>query len=114
VDESGVAAKNSKYWGNMVLSRSVPSCGIKEKLLDIFRRWSLRYDCDSDALLIGVEQLGDIVATPVSAVVFLDGGICLPPADTLSQLFSVIRDRRDQPVESSYTANRLKLVITRF
>jgi len=30
------------------------------------------YDCDNDALLIGVEQLGILPATPVSAVVFIN------------------------------------------
>lgn len=71
---------------------------------------SLRYDCDSDALLIGVEQLGDIACHTGERSCFhcLDGEIVLPPADTLSQLFSVICDRRDQPVESSYTCQLFK------
>ncbi len=66
---------------------------------------SLRYDCDSDALLISVEQIGDIACHTGERSCFhqVDGGKEAPPADTLSQVFEVIRDRRDNPVESSYT-----------
>ncbi|MBW4590211.1 bifunctional phosphoribosyl-AMP cyclohydrolase/phosphoribosyl-ATP diphosphatase HisIE [Aetokthonos hydrillicola Thurmond2011] len=67
---------------------------------------SLRYDCDSDALLIGVEQMGDIACHTGERSCFhqVDGNIVSPPADTLSQLFSIIRDRREHPTESSYTS----------
>ncbi len=67
---------------------------------------SIRYDCDSDALLIGVEQLGDIACHTGERSCFhqLDGKIAAPPADTLSQLFQIICDRRDNPTESSYTS----------
>ncbi len=66
---------------------------------------SIRYDCDSDALLIGVEQLGDIACHTGERSCFhqVDGTITAPPADTLSQLFQVICDRRDHPSEDSYT-----------
>jgi phosphoribosyl-ATP pyrophosphohydrolase/phosphoribosyl-AMP cyclohydrolase len=66
---------------------------------------SLRYDCDSDALLIGVEQVGDIACHTGERSCFhqVDRVIAPPPADTLSQLFALIRDRRDNPVDSSYT-----------
>jgi phosphoribosyl-ATP pyrophosphohydrolase/phosphoribosyl-AMP cyclohydrolase len=66
---------------------------------------SLRYDCDSDALLIGVEQAGDIACHTGERSCFhqTSGKIVPPPADTLSQLFAVIRDRRDCPVPDSYT-----------
>jgi phosphoribosyl-AMP cyclohydrolase / phosphoribosyl-ATP pyrophosphohydrolase len=68
---------------------------------------SIRYDCDSDALLIGVEQLGDIACHTGERSCFhqVNGTITAPPADTLSQLFQVICDRRDNPSESSYTCN---------
>ncbi|GAX41877.1 phosphoribosyl-AMP cyclohydrolase [Tolypothrix sp. NIES-4075] len=67
---------------------------------------SIRYDCDSDALLIGVEQLGDVACHTGERSCFhqVDGTITAPPADTLSQLFQVICDRRDNPTESSYTS----------
>ncbi len=66
---------------------------------------SIRYDCDSDALLIGVEQLGDIACHTGERSCFhqIDGQIVAPPGDTLSQLFQVICDRRDHPNENSYT-----------
>ncbi|MEH2123331.1 bifunctional phosphoribosyl-AMP cyclohydrolase/phosphoribosyl-ATP diphosphatase HisIE [Nostoc sp.] len=66
---------------------------------------SIRYDCDSDALLIGVEQLGDIACHTGERSCFhqIEGTIAPPPGDTLSQLFQIICDRRDNPTESSYT-----------
>ena len=66
---------------------------------------SLRYDCDSDALLITVEQVGDIACHTGERSCFhqVDGEKAPPPADTLSDLFAVICDRRDNPVEGSYT-----------
>lgn len=66
---------------------------------------SLRYDCDSDALLIGVEQLGDIACHTGERSCFhqVEEEVIPPPADTLSQLFTVICDRREHPAESSYT-----------
>ncbi|MGJ5633104.1 bifunctional phosphoribosyl-AMP cyclohydrolase/phosphoribosyl-ATP diphosphatase HisIE [Nostoc sp. CALU 1950] len=66
---------------------------------------SIRYDCDSDALLIGVEQLGDVACHTGERSCFhqIEGKIAAPPGDTLSQLFQIICDRRDHPTESSYT-----------
>jgi len=66
---------------------------------------SLRYDCDSDALLIGVEQVGDIACHTGERSCFhqVEGKMIPPPGDTLSQLFDTIRDRRDNPTDDSYT-----------
>ncbi|MFN6460479.1 MAG: bifunctional phosphoribosyl-AMP cyclohydrolase/phosphoribosyl-ATP diphosphatase HisIE [Nostoc sp. DedVER02] len=66
---------------------------------------SIRYDCDSDALLIGVEQLGDVACHTGERSCFhqIEGNIVPPPGDTLSQLFQIICDRRDHPTENSYT-----------
>ncbi len=66
---------------------------------------SLRYDCDSDALLIGVEQVGDIACHTGERSCFhqVDSKIIPPPADTLSQLFDIISNRRDNPTVDSYT-----------
>lgn len=66
---------------------------------------SLRYDCDSDALLVTVEQVGDIACHTGQRSCFhqVDTQKSPPPADTLSDLFAVICDRRDHPVETSYT-----------
>ncbi|HEY9624413.1 MAG TPA: bifunctional phosphoribosyl-AMP cyclohydrolase/phosphoribosyl-ATP diphosphatase HisIE [Crinalium sp.] len=70
---------------------------------------SLRYDCDSDALLIGVEQIGDIACHTGERSCFhqVDHTITPPPADTLSQVFDVICDRRDHPSPESYTCKLL-------
>ncbi|MBE9100009.1 bifunctional phosphoribosyl-AMP cyclohydrolase/phosphoribosyl-ATP diphosphatase HisIE [Vacuolonema iberomarrocanum] len=66
---------------------------------------SMRYDCDSDALLIGVEQVGDIACHTGERSCFhqVDQDIVSPPADTLSQVFAVIRDRQQNPNPDSYT-----------
>lgn len=66
---------------------------------------SLRYDCDSDALLVSVEQVGDIACHTGERSCFhqVNGQKVAPPADTLSQLFEIICDRRDNPQEGSYT-----------
>lgn len=66
---------------------------------------SLRYDCDSDALLVSVEQIGDIACHTGERSCFHQVGeeVIPPPADTLSQLFTVIRERQDNPTEDSYT-----------
>ncbi|MBW4427456.1 MAG: bifunctional phosphoribosyl-AMP cyclohydrolase/phosphoribosyl-ATP diphosphatase HisIE [Nostoc desertorum CM1-VF14] len=66
---------------------------------------SIRYDCDSDALLIGVEQLGDVACHTGERSCFhqIEGSVVPPPGDTLSQLFQIICDRRDNPTENSYT-----------
>lgn len=66
---------------------------------------SLRYDCDSDALLITVEQIGDIACHTGERSCFhqVEGQKIAPPADTLSQVFEVICDRRDHPNNESYT-----------
>ncbi|KST67857.1 bifunctional phosphoribosyl-AMP cyclohydrolase/phosphoribosyl-ATP diphosphatase HisIE [Mastigocoleus testarum] len=71
---------------------------------------SMRYDCDSDALLVSVEQVGDIACHTGERSCFhqVDGKINPPPADTLSQVFQVICDRRDNPSEDSYTCKLFK------
>jgi phosphoribosyl-ATP pyrophosphohydrolase/phosphoribosyl-AMP cyclohydrolase len=69
----------------------------------------IRYDCDSDALLVTVEQLGDIACHTGERSCFhqVDQQKIAPSADMLSEVFSVIRDRRDHPSESSYTSKLL-------
>ena len=71
---------------------------------------SIRYDCDSDALLIGVEQAGDIACHTGERSCFhqVDSKVVPPPADTLSQLFDIVCKRRDNPIEDSYTCKLLK------
>ena len=66
---------------------------------------AVRYDCDSDTLLITVEQLGDIACHTGERSCFhqVAGSKVAPPADTLSGLYDVICDRRDHPNPDSYT-----------
>ena len=66
---------------------------------------AIRYDCDSDALLITVEQIGDVACHTGERSCFhqVNGSITPPSADTLSQVFAVICDRRDHPIAGSYT-----------
>jgi len=70
---------------------------------------SVRYDCDSDALLMVVEQIGDIACHTGERSCFhqIEGKIVPPPPDALSQLFQTICDRRDHPQENSYTCKLL-------
>lgn len=70
---------------------------------------TLRYDCDSDCLLITVEQIGDVACHTGERSCFhrVNSHIAAPPADTLSQVYAVVCDRRDHPTESSYTCKLL-------
>ncbi len=67
----------------------------------------LRYDCDRDTLLVLVEQQGDVAChtgerscffTPLHSVSEVAAA-----ADTLSQVFAVIKDRQAHPQPDSYT-----------
>ncbi|NCJ05738.1 bifunctional phosphoribosyl-AMP cyclohydrolase/phosphoribosyl-ATP diphosphatase HisIE [Synechococcales cyanobacterium C] len=70
---------------------------------------SIRYDCDCDALLIGAEQVGDIACHRGERSCFhqVAGQVSPPPADTLSQVFEVICDRKSNPNPDSYTCQLL-------
>ncbi|PSN13333.1 bifunctional phosphoribosyl-AMP cyclohydrolase/phosphoribosyl-ATP diphosphatase [filamentous cyanobacterium CCP5] len=70
---------------------------------------AIRYDCDSDALLVTVEQIGDIACHTGERSCFhqVEDGKLTPPADTLSQVFEVICDRKAQPNPDSYTCKLL-------
>lgn len=67
---------------------------------------SIRYDCDSDAILITAEQVGEIACHTGERSCFhqVNGHIEPPPADTLSQVFAVICDRKANPNPDSYTS----------
>ncbi len=66
---------------------------------------AIRYDCDSDALLLAIEQIGDIACHTGERSCFhqVNETVQPPTADTLSQVFQVICDRRDNPHPDSYT-----------
>jgi phosphoribosyl-ATP pyrophosphohydrolase/phosphoribosyl-AMP cyclohydrolase len=76
---------------------------------------SLRYDCDADVLLLGIEQIGEVAChTGARSCFFEDGPVrtaggheaAPPPADACTELARVICSRRDHPEPGSYT-NRL-------
>jgi phosphoribosyl-ATP pyrophosphohydrolase/phosphoribosyl-AMP cyclohydrolase len=66
---------------------------------------TIRYDCDSDALLLNIEQIGNIACHTGERSCFhqIDHTKASPPADTLSELFKILCDRKEHPVEGSYT-----------
>lgn len=70
---------------------------------------TIRYDCDSDALLISVEQVGDVACHTGERSCFhnVDGTVEAPPADMLSQVFAVIQARQAHPNPDSYTCKLL-------
>ena len=70
---------------------------------------TIRYDCDSDALLVTVEQIGDIACHTGERSCFhqIQDHKTAPPADTLSQVFEVIRERQAHPNPDSYTCKLL-------
>ena len=69
----------------------------------------LRYDCDSDALLVTIEQIGDVACHKGERSCFHqvqfenEVQTVAPAADTLSQVFETIRDRKLNPKPGSYT-----------
>lgn len=70
---------------------------------------TIRYDCDSDTLLLTIEQIGDIACHTGERSCFhqVEGSVEAPPADTISQVFRVVCDRRDHPTPDSYTCKLL-------
>ena len=71
---------------------------------------SIRYDCDSDTLLVTVEQVGDIACHKGERSCFhqIEGQVVAPLADTLSQVYGVICDRKHNPSPTSYTNKLLE------
>lgn len=73
---------------------------------------SFAVDCDRDTLLLSVEQVGDVACHTGSRTCFFSSfpqGEAIASAtlaDTLSQVFAVVRDRQVNPQPDSYT-NRL-------
>ncbi len=72
---------------------------------------AIRYDCDSDALLLTIDQVGDIACHTGERSCFhqvAEDEKVAPPGDMLSQVFAVIKDRRDNPNPESYTCKLFK------
>lgn len=65
----------------------------------------IRYDCDSDALLLTIEQVGDIACHTGERSCFhqVEEEKSAPPADTLTEVFKVIKERKENPTAESYT-----------
>jgi phosphoribosyl-ATP pyrophosphohydrolase/phosphoribosyl-AMP cyclohydrolase len=77
---------------------------------------ALRYDCDRDALLLSVEQVGNVACHTGARSCFFgtfaaavpDPLEAAPPAaDTLSQVFAVVKQRQRDPQPTSYTSQLL-------
>lgn len=71
----------------------------------------IRYDCDADVLLVSVEQQGDIACHLGERSCFHrteEGVLKPPPADTLSQVYRIVEERKAEPRENSYTSQLLK------
>ena len=74
---------------------------------------AIRTDCDSDVILLSIEQIGSIAChTGKRSCFFKDletNEDCLfPPSDACSELFKVIENRKIKPEEGSYTNSLLK------
>jgi phosphoribosyl-AMP cyclohydrolase / phosphoribosyl-ATP pyrophosphohydrolase len=69
----------------------------------------IRYDCDSDALLLTIEQIGNIACHTGERSCFhqVEGAKSRPPGDTLTEVFKVIKQRQENPTEDSYTCKLL-------
>ncbi len=97
------------YW-----SRSRKELWHKGKTSGHFQKLkAIRADCDSDTILLSIEQIGSIAChTGKRSCFFRDletnQDHLYPPADACSELFRVIENRRINPEEGSYTNSLLK------
>ncbi len=78
---------------------------------------AIRYDCDSDSILLTINQVGSIACHTGSRSCFYQAGINEfsvnpsienPSADSCSEVFKIIKDRKSNPKEGSYTNLLLK------
>ena len=97
------------YW-----SRSRNELWHKGKTSGHFQKLKgIRTDCDSDTILLSIEQIGSIAChTGKRSCFFKDLEInkdyLYPPSDACSELFKVIENRKINPEEGSYTNSLLK------
>ena len=73
----------------------------------------IRSDCDSDTILLSIEQVGSIAChTGKRSCFFKDLATNLdcifPPSDACGELFRIIENRKKHPEEGSYTNSLLK------
>ncbi len=79
---------------------------------------SISYDCDSDALLLTIEQINSIACHTGARSCFFRNSYdledhkkkvqLLPPSNVCSDLFNVIKDRKKNPEKESYTNSLLE------
>ncbi len=97
------------YW-----SRSRKELWHKGKTSGHFQKLKgIRTDCDSDTILLSIEQIGSIAChTGKRSCFFKDletnQDVLYPPSDACSELFKVIESRKSHPQEGSYTNSLLK------
>ena len=97
------------YW-----SRSRKELWHKGKTSGHFQKLrGIRTDCDSDSILLSIEQIGSIAChTGKRSCFFKDletSEDCLyPPSDACSELFKVIENRKINPEKESYTNSLLR------
>ena len=97
------------YW-----SRSRKELWHKGKTSGHFQKLKgIRTDCDSDTILLSIEQIGSIAChTGVRSCFFKDletnQDNFAPPSDACSELFRLIENRKSNPEEGSYTNSLLK------
>ncbi len=97
------------YW-----SRSRKELWHKGKTSGHFQKLKgIRADCDSDTILLSIEQIGSIAChTGKRSCFFKDlktnQDVLSPPSDACSELFKVIESRKGNPEEGSYTNGLLK------
>ena len=96
------------YW-----SRSRKELWHKGKTSGHFQKLKgIRADCDSDTILLSIEQIGSIAChTGKRSCFFKDletnQDELYPPSDACSELFKVIENRKSCPEEGSYTNSLL-------
>tara|TARA_Y100001968_G_scaffold245340_1_gene229446 strand:- start:45 stop:605 length:561 start_codon:yes stop_codon:yes gene_type:complete len=97
------------YW-----SRSRQELWHKGKTSGYFQKLKgVRTDCDSDTLLLSIEQVGSISChTGKRSCFFKDlktnQNHLQPPSDASSELFRVIENRKNNPEKGSYTNSLLE------
>ena len=107
--EKTISTGDVHYWSRsrQELWRKGSTSGHIQKLKEI------RYDCDSDAILLTIEQKGSIACHKGVRSCFFNYSNkyikqSQPPSDACSELFKTIEARSSAPEKESYTNNLLE------
>ena len=106
--EKTILTKEVHYWSRSreELWRKGATSGYSQILKGI------KFDCDADSILLTIEQVGDIACHTGARSCFFQNclndsiktpSITSPPTDVCSDVFNVIKDRKLNPKEGSYT-----------